>query len=198
MAAKPAPGELELVRSFVNTWDQDDGIETFTTPSALRDWLAERELLARGETAAEADVERAKDLREALRAMLRANHGEPVDPAATAQIEAAARRAQLAVRFEPADGRAQVEPLAGGVDGALGRVLARVAAAMEDGTWPRLKVCPADDCQWAFYDTSRNRSAVWCDMKVCGNRSKVRSFRERTAGTASGAARRPGREISGA
>ena len=36
-----------------------------------------------------------------------------------------------------------------------------------------LKVCPADDCQWAFYDQSRNRSAIWCDMEVCGNRHKV-------------------------
>jgi predicted RNA-binding Zn ribbon-like protein len=82
-----------------------------------------------------------------------------------------------------ADGAARLEPLAGGVDGALGRLLARVAAAQDDGTWARLKVCPADDCQVAFYDTSRNRSAVWCDMAVCGNRQKVRSFRERRRST---------------
>jgi predicted RNA-binding Zn ribbon-like protein len=42
-----------------------------------------------------------------------------------------------------------------------------------------LKACPADDCQYAFYDRSRNHSAVWCDMKVCGNRAKVRQFRTR-------------------
>ena len=71
-------------------------------------------------------------------------------------------------------------PAAGGVDGALGRLLAIIARAIEDGTWQRLKVCPADTCQWGFYDTSRNRSAVWCDMRVCGNRAKVREFRERT------------------
>jgi predicted RNA-binding Zn ribbon-like protein len=65
------------------------------------------------------------------------------------------------------------------VEAGLGRIVALVAAAMADGTWPRLKVCLADDCQWAFYDLSRNRSAVWCDMRVCGNRHKVRAFRER-------------------
>jgi predicted RNA-binding Zn ribbon-like protein len=43
----------------------------------------------------------------------------------------------------------------------------------------RLKVCPADDCQAAFYDKSRNHSAIWCDMAVCGNRAKVREYRER-------------------
>jgi len=67
----------------------------------------------------------------------------------------------------------------GGVAGALGRLLAIVGAAQDEGTWARLKACLADDCQWAYYDLSRNRSAVWCDMKVCGNREKVRSYRER-------------------
>ena len=66
-----------------------------------------------------------------------------------------------------------------GVDGALGRMLALVAAAQDEGTWSRLKACLADDCQWAYYDLSRNRSAVWCDMGTCGNRQKVRSYRER-------------------
>jgi predicted RNA-binding Zn ribbon-like protein len=178
----PAPGELELVRGFVNTWDAEDQTETFSSPGALCDWLAEHELLDAGEgavTASDADVAHARELRDALRSMLRANHGEPVDPAATPRVEAAARRSRLAVRFVGEGGSVQLQPLAGGVDGALGRVLARMAVAMADGTWQRLKVCPADDCQWAFYDTSRNRSAVWCDMKVCGNRAKVRSFRER-------------------
>ena len=60
-----------------------------------------------------------------------------------------------------------------------------MARARADGTWDRLKVCLADDCQWAYYDRSRNRSSVWCDMRVCGNRAKVRSYRERrTAGMA--------------
>jgi len=53
-----------------------------------------------------------------------------------------------------------------------------------DGTWERLKVCLADDCQWAYYDRSRNRSSVWCDMQVCGNRQKVRAFRARQGGRA--------------
>ena len=76
-------------------------------------------------------------------------------------------------------GDAVVEPRAGGVDGALGRLLVTIADAQREGTWPRLKACAADDCRYAFYDRSRNRSAVWCDMKVCGNRQKVRSFRSR-------------------
>lgn len=192
--SNPAPGELELVRQFVNSWDVDDQIETFTSPQALREWLTDAGLLDDDAPVSKGDVARARELREALRALLRANHGDPVDPAAPPVLEAAARRARLSVRFDAPDAGARVAPLAGGVDGALGVVLERVAAAMADGTWPRLKVCPEDTCQWAFYDTSRNRSAVWCDMRVCGNRAKVRSFRERT-GTA-GRARRPGDGVS--
>src|SRR3712207_8580100 len=41
----------------------------------------------------------------------------------------------------------------------------------------RLKACPWDSCQWAFYDQSRNRSGVWCNMAVCGNRAKVAAHR---------------------
>jgi predicted RNA-binding Zn ribbon-like protein len=178
--SNPAPGELELVRAFVNTWDAEDDAETFVSAGALRAWLVEHELLgADGDARATAsDLEHALALREALRALLRHNHGDVLDPAAPAALEAAARRAELSVRFGD-DATTRVEPLAGGVDGALGRLLARVTAAMGEGTWRRLKVCPAEDCQWAFYDTSRNRSAVWCDMGVCGNRQKVRAFRQR-------------------
>lgn len=40
----------------------------------------------------------------------------------------------------------------------------------------------ADDrgCGWLFLDMSRNRSRRWCDMKDCGNRAKVRRYRQRT------------------
>lgn len=36
----------------------------------------------------------------------------------------------------------------------------------------RLKICP--NCSWLFIDRSRNRSRTWCDMAVCGNRTKAR------------------------
>ena len=43
----------------------------------------------------------------------------------------------------------------------------------------RVRACEAETCRWLFLDTSRNHSRRWCDMKVCGNRSKVRRFYER-------------------
>lgn len=45
----------------------------------------------------------------------------------------------------------------------------------------RVRTCAADICEWLFIDTTKNRTRRWCDMKVCGNREKVRRFRERTS-----------------
>ena len=44
MASNPAPGELELVRAFVNTWDADEDVENVPGPAELRDWLVFMEL----------------------------------------------------------------------------------------------------------------------------------------------------------
>ena len=173
-----APEPLELVRSFVNTFDHDDGTESLADPADLTAWLEDNGLGAPNVTSG--DLAHARKLREALRSILQHHGGMELDPAAPRVVDDAAARAELAVAFDD-HGHAVVQPRARGVDGALGRLLVTVADAQRDGTWGRLKACPADDCQWAFYDRSRNRSAVWCDMKVCGNRNKVRSFRERHA-----------------
>ena len=180
--ANPAPGDLETVRAFVNTRDVDDDIELLATPAALVGWLAEHALLDAPPAAVRAtagDLQRAVELREALRDHLLSHHGEPLPADAARTLDEASRRARLTVRFTGPDETA-IEPQADGVDGGVGRLLAIVARAIDDGTWQRLKACPAETCQWAFYDASRNRSAVWCDMRVCGNRAKVRGFRERT------------------
>jgi predicted RNA-binding Zn ribbon-like protein len=181
--SQEAPGRLELVRAFVNSVDLEHGTDELASPDALAAWLGERELLDAGEAPTAADLRRATDLREALRELLLAHHGDDhvADPAAIETIEAAARRARLELRFAE-DAVARVAPGRGGTDGALGRLLAIVAAAQADGTWERLKACPWETCHWAFYDHSRNRSGVWCTMAVCGNRAKAQAFRQRRRG----------------
>jgi len=41
----------------------------------------------------------------------------------------------------------------------------------------RVRTCADLSCAWLFLDTTRSRTRRWCDMKSCGNRSKVRRFR---------------------
>lgn len=177
--SQEAPGRLEVVRLFINTVDlESPEKDDLASPEALVAWLGERDLLD-GAAATGADLRRAIELREALRELLLANHEDhDADPDAVAAVDAAAARAKLGLRFAPA-GAAHVEAAAGGVDGALGELLAIVAAAQADGAWDRLKACPWSTCKWAFYDHSRNRSGVWCNMAVCGNRAKAQAFRAR-------------------
>jgi predicted RNA-binding Zn ribbon-like protein len=178
-----APGELEHVRAFVNTIDIEQGSEQLPGPAELAAWLAEHGL-AQSERlrANRADLENAIRLREALRSILLAHVGaDPIPADAANELDARACRSRLRLRFDR-HGGAALQPQAGGVDGALGRLLAIVQRSIALGTWERLKACREHDCAWAFYDHTKNRSGAWCNMEVCGNRAKARSYRERRAG----------------
>jgi predicted RNA-binding Zn ribbon-like protein len=169
---EPAPGALRLVQAFVNTVDREHGPDLLDDAAGLEEWL-DRQLMPAPVTPAELD--RAREVREALRALLLANHGGEPDPAAVATLD---RAAAITVAFDAA-GDARLEPARTGVDGVVAKLLAIVARAQADGTWRRLKACPDETCGWAFYDRSRNRSRTWCSMSACGNRAKARSYRAR-------------------
>jgi predicted RNA-binding Zn ribbon-like protein len=173
-----APGDLELVRSFVNTNDIDEGIEELATPAQLRDWLAANGLPAGRAPVGEADRQRAIELREALRGLMLANAGEPPDRDPIETFNRVAVALPLSVRLDEDAGPA-FEPATEGATAALGALLGIVVRSIADGTWSRMKACREHTCQWAFYDSSRNRSGTWCSMAVCGNRAKARAYRER-------------------
>ncbi|MDQ6780296.1 MAG: CGNR zinc finger domain-containing protein [Candidatus Eremiobacteraeota bacterium] len=176
--SKPAPGELALVQSFINTLDPRPGREELSSAAALKAWLIDRGLMNRTERISENDLRHAKDVREALRDLLSADAEHALKPASAQTLSRAARGAQLLVQFKP-DGSATFAPVASGVDEAMGRLLAITTLAMLDGSWQRLKICGDDTCRWAFFDYSKNYSRNWCSMASCGNRDKARRFRER-------------------
>ena len=172
-----APGRLRLVQRFVNTVDFEHGREMLSDPARLGAVLSELGLLRPNEVVSADDLERALAVREALRRLALANNGGPADPAALATLERTAADGQLVVRFEGPGTR--LVGAAPGVRGALGTFVGIVHTAVADGTWLRLKACQRDVCHWLFYDRSRNRSARWCQMAVCGNRTKTRAYRTR-------------------
>ena len=47
-----------------------------------------------------------------------------------------------------------------------------------------VRECALETCSWLFLDHSKNLKRRWCDMKICGNRSKVRRHYARTKGSA--------------
>ncbi|MGH2483655.1 MAG: CGNR zinc finger domain-containing protein [Candidatus Limnocylindria bacterium] len=179
---QPAPGELELVRQFVNTFDVESDWEGFSSPADLSAWMAERGLLPAGRRLTERDVAVTRAFRETLRDVLAANAGHANEPDARRRLDRMAARYPLRMRL---DGGPRLDAdLGKGIALAVARLLGTIYDAMIVGTWERLKVCRNDECQWAFYDHSRNHSGAWCTMAVCGNRIKGRTFRQRHAGSA--------------
>lgn len=158
--AEQAPGDLETVRTFLNTWEIPN--DTREPVDRLSEWAAE----FGGEGLAE--------LRDDLRAALGQTH--PIG------LTGALSRYPLTVllnRSERPVELAPVEPTTGA------RLLAVALNAVADGHWHRLRACP--DCQWVFYDSSRNASRTWCAMtsagpsrRGCGSIAKTRAYRART------------------
>ena len=176
----PAPGSLRLVQLFVNTNDLETGPDLLPDAAALRDWFVERELLAPDAPVTDEDHARAIELREAIRELVSAHAGLPHDPAAGEVVNAAGARAGLHPVLD--DPGTRIEPSASGVDGALGRIVAAIHAAIVEGTWTRLKACDRHNCRWAFYDRSKNQSGHWCSTTGCGAREKNRrAYRRRVS-----------------
>jgi len=163
---KAAPEPLRIVQTFVNTINRESGEDWLGT------WFAER-----GADVAEPELERARVVREALRELLFANNGDAGSGDPRSVLAGAAEAAKLTIDFR----RPELVARAPGAEGLVGRVLVVSFMAMVDGTWPRLKSCRNQHCRWAFYDYSKNRSASWCSMQLCGNRTKTRAYRARHA-----------------
>jgi len=153
----------DLIVRFLNTLDVEDGTDAIATLEGWKGWLSREGLAGCFGSQDADDLHRVLELRGDLRAL------------AGGEQHAQGRQVDIQVALT-ADGRVELSaPTAAGF---LAAAAAKVAI---EERIDRVKICPADDCRWAFYDTSRNRSRQWCSMKVCGNRSKARAHRRRTA-----------------
>jgi predicted RNA-binding Zn ribbon-like protein len=173
----PLQPEIDLLIEFVNTRDIEEATDALADAAALRVWIAEQtgDHLPALE---EADLQRVLEVREALRALLRANNGDEVADAELEPLRLAAERSRYRLSFAP-DAQLVLAPARADLSGFEARLLLAIERLQCEDAWPRLKACTVDDCQWAFYDATRNRSRTWCSMDVCGNRAKTRRYRER-------------------
>lgn len=149
----------DLVIDFLNTVDAEAGTDEQRDLPAWAAWVGSRQEYADLPEPTTAGFALDRDLRAYLRA---AAEGAPLSAApevgVVVDLGAGARLTGTTV---------------------AARVAAAVATLAAEGRWERVKICPADDCRWAFYDHSRNRSRQWCSMQVCGNRAKARTHRLR-------------------
>ncbi len=173
-----APGRLELLQRFVNSHNHDlpSDWDRIGTVDKARAWLREKRLVAPDDRLSEADVVRLRELREAIRALAMANHGGEPEAMATDAVRRASGAARLKVVLDQT-GRTVLEPAGRCVDGAVATLLGILHEAQLTGDWARMKGCR--QCEYAFFDRSKNRSAAWCAMSVCGNRTKNRAYYRR-------------------
>jgi hypothetical protein len=174
-----APGPLESIRVLLNTWSipNDTRRPVDDLPGLFTDrlaWAARMPDLRYPRHAA--DRREIEHLRGELRAGLSHGDAAAIDELVSAQlwrltVDTDTDTDTFAVRWF-------VDPASAAGDG-----LAIVVDAVVARTWGRLRACP--DCQWVFYDTSRNGQRTWCSMTAvdgargCGSIAKTRAYRQR-------------------
>ncbi|MBM7167608.1 CGNR zinc finger domain-containing protein [Streptomyces sp. G44] len=166
-----------LATSFTATLTERCGnpVERIPTPGRLVDWLAVSGLAV--ESCTSAQLERARELREAVHAAATAAARQDPLPASAVQIinDRSAQGRAVAVLTPEGDRRWRLGS-ASSVEDALGVIAAdaiSVISGERDGRWA---LCASPTCRAAFFDTSRSRTRRWCEMNTCGNREKKARF----------------------
>jgi predicted RNA-binding Zn ribbon-like protein len=160
------------------------GSEQFHAPDDLGRWLGERFPRLDGELG-ERELSDALGLRSAIFAIAaalserRAADADDVDTinlfAATPDVPPALRGG----RRQAGAGRIRIGQALSSVARDAVDLFGHEDASRLDGGEQRIRRCTASDCRLVFYDESRTNNRRWCSMQRCGNRAKVRAFRER-------------------
>jgi|ERR1051326_762906 hypothetical protein len=192
-----APGTLEVVRTFLNTWwipnDTRKPTDELMSLESMRQFYA----TWFGKGGGDSEISIVPELVRQLRADLRQILGKRE----VLVLNEWLKRLPVEVKLTPDEEGTptlQYRPAGSAACQLCAEVLARVLEAISRSTWMRLKACP--DCQWVFYDHTKNQNKVWCLMtattpqgRSCGSISKVRSFRQRQKASATKASSKPER-----
>ncbi len=190
------PVDAERVLAFINTLSGRPTaapVERLASYDALVAWAREQQLISAaaaerlsGEARkhphqAAAVLARAKDFREALNGLAIAiEAGRQPGPDVLRTVGDCLATAYANGRLVPHEGALQWVASA---EDDLDRVVWEIARAagrlVVSPRLARVRACAAGDCGWWFMDDTKNRSRRWCDMKLCGNREKLRRFRSR-------------------
>jgi len=188
--------DAERVLAFVNTLSSrptETPVERLVSYEALVEWAREQHLVsaaAAERLAAEGKrhphqaanvLNRAKEFREALNGLAEAIEKQRQPNAAVLDtISDYLAAAYANGRLVPHDGGLQWVASA---EDALERILWEIGRGagrlILSPRLSKIRACAASDCGWWFVDDTKNHSRRWCDMKLCGNREKVKRFRSK-------------------
>lgn len=173
--------DARLCFSFAGTLG-DRGLsqpyERLTTPDDLARWCAESGCVDAPPPCTEADLDRAKALREAIqRAGAALAAGSSIGTSDIAIINRAAARPPSVPVLSP-DG-AEMRWSGDGLDAALSLVARDLIALCASPLRDRVRICGSAACGVPFVDTSRAGARRWCSMNTCGATAKKRAYRAR-------------------
>ncbi|MGH3589148.1 MAG: CGNR zinc finger domain-containing protein [Pseudonocardia sp.] len=166
-----------LATSFTGTLTERQGspVERIPTPQRLVDWLAVNGLAV--DSCTTAQLELARELREAIHAAATATATQDALPASAIHIiNDCGIQGRAAAILTPEGHRQWRLSSASRVEDALSVIAAdaiSIIAGERDG---KLALCASPTCRAAFFDTSQSRTRKWCDMNTCGNRQKKARF----------------------
>jgi len=176
-----APGDLEIVRDFVNSWFIPNDIRIANDTFADAQGIEHFKRTHFSQTLSPTDPYEIIQLRDDLRAIL-GTHDEH------GTIDSwLLKHPVIALVEQDAGGQSIVRYAAHDAESLCGVLLAIVIGAIAHGEWTRLRPCR--DCQWVFFDHTKNGSKVWCGMnaggpdgRACGTIAKVSRYRARHKG----------------
>ncbi|MGI3783979.1 MAG: CGNR zinc finger domain-containing protein [Janthinobacterium lividum] len=179
---RPSPDAVDLVLSFANTRVDGGGrVEQFADSAGLSRWLVAH---GRGEASGgvtSADAAAVREVRDAVVTVLLA-HTRAVDPdgpdlqEAERYLRRIAERYPLVVRVDHTGVR--LVPAGAGLNGVVGELFAALTGIALSDAWSRIKACRNEPCHFAFFDRSRNTSALYCSA-ACGTQVAMRTYRRR-------------------
>ncbi|MFE5375785.1 CGNR zinc finger domain-containing protein [Streptomyces mirabilis] len=173
---EPAPDGLALVQDLMNTISvgrfrttdllADLGDARAWLDQALAQWSQTTGAPLPGIQLEPRDREELCSFRDDLRRAARQDREGSLPPLHTAAVST-----QLG-----GNGQVHLEPRGTGWRRVAAMVLIEIFQGQQAGMWQRLKLCRHDRCGTVFFDRSRNRNGVWCNVKACGNAVNVRAY----------------------
>ena len=177
----PVPADIAIVREFVNTTDYETQSDDLTTTAELTAYLYDAQTDAEAVASDGGRSGPGPVMRRGLRRALELNHDDESRPITRTRVGA---RASCPSRWSGPETVSESMSSGDGVRGGLAEIALAMQRAVAEGIWWRLKICSSDECEWAYYDKSKNKSRNWCEYG-CGNKLKMRAYRARQKATGS-------------
>jgi predicted RNA-binding Zn ribbon-like protein len=156
-------------------------VERIPDAAALARWFVAAGLLPTSPAVSDAQLMRARQLREAISSLVRSvMSGSPVSGEPLAIVNGHAMRPDLTPQLVLEDGRPVVTTAPGADVASALAAIARDAVRLLGGPQAaRIKECEHADCSLLFVDETQSGRRRWCSMGRCGNLVKTAAYRAR-------------------